>query len=90
VKARVVSILIALLYAIAALITEGVATFIFVSMALLLPLAMIWFPGEIGDYIGFARLAGPRISKKSPGGLIAFFGWCFLLAPLVIFMIKIL
>ncbi len=49
---------------------------------LVLPLALIWFGDHLGDYIGPAA-QGRRITHTSPGWLVKFFGWIFLLALIV-------
>jgi Zn-finger nucleic acid-binding protein len=40
-----------------------------------LPLACIWFPDALGDFVG------GRITKKSPRSFVWFFGWVVLLVP---------
>ena len=42
-----------------------------------LPLACIWFPEALGDFIG------GRITKTSPRSYVWFFGWVVLLLPLL-------
>lgn len=44
---------------------------------LLLPLACIWFPEEMGDYTG--NLSFPQITKATPAGVIRVGGWCLLI-----------
>lgn len=89
--ARKISLGIAICYLIAALIIGGWQLFLIGIVALIWPVAMIWFGDEIGDYLGgFHRIGRPYITKKSPGSLVSFFGWVLLFAPLVIILIKIL
>ena len=52
-------------------------TMIFISFgSLLLPLACIWFPEEMGEYTGSTRF--PHITK-SPSNVIRVSGWCLLI-----------
>ena len=44
---------------------------------LLLPLACIWFPEEMGDYTG--NLSFPHITKATPAAVIRVGGWFLLL-----------
>jgi len=62
------------------LIFGGWQLFLIASVALIWPVAMIWFGEEIGDYLGgFHRIGRPYITKKSPGSLgfgLIFFFYC--------------
>lgn len=44
----------------------------------LMPLAIIWFGDELGDYVG--PTSRGRITRSSPGWLVKLFGWLFLFA----------
>jgi hypothetical protein len=44
---------------------------------LLIPLALIWFPDELGGFTGYTGRGG-NIDTPSPSILISFFGWFFL------------
>jgi hypothetical protein len=57
---------------------------IVVPFLLLLPLALIWFGDELGDYTGPV----PRgyVDQKTPGCVLKFFGWGLLLVPAVLFV----
>jgi hypothetical protein len=89
--ARKISLGIAIVYLILALIFGGWQLFLIASVALIWPVAMIWFGEEIGDYLGgFHRIGRPYITKKSPGSLVSLFGWVFLLAPAILILIKLL
>ena len=88
--ARKASLGIAIVYLIAALIYGGRELLLIAAIVLIMPVAMIWFGDEIGDYVGgFHRIGKPYITKRSPGSLVAFFGWAFLLAPIVIILIRL-
>jgi hypothetical protein len=58
-----------------------------VLIGLTMPLALIWFPIDIGSYIGPAG-RGRYIDTPTPGIFIAFAGWFFLIAlPLILYFI---
>lgn len=53
-------------------------------------LVLIWFPEQINAAtMGMGGIRGPRINKKTPGCLIAAFGWVGTFA-LMILVIKVL
>ena len=54
-----------------------------IGAALLFPLACIWFPDELGEYMG--ALPGPGITRKSPGWMVRICGWVLLLLPAIVF-----
>ena len=54
-----------------------------VAVALLFPLACIWFPDELGEYYG--SLPGPAITRVSPGWMVKLGGWLLLLLPAILF-----
>ena len=89
--ARKVSLGIAIVYLIAALIYGGWELLLIAAIVLIMPVAMIWFGDEIGEYVGgFHRIGKPYITKRSPGSLVSLFGWALLLAPIVIIMLRLL
>lgn len=89
--ARKISLGIAIIYLILALIFGGGQLFLIAIIAFIWPVAMIWFGQAIGDYLGgFHRIGRPYITKKSPGSLVSLFGWIFLMAPAIIILIKLL
>ena len=89
--ARKVSLGIVIVYLIAAFIYGGWELLLIAAIVLIMPVAMIWFGDEIGDYIGgFHRIGKPYITKRSPGSLVSLFGWALLLAPIVIIMLRLL
>lgn len=49
------------------------------SFALLLPLALIWFPDEIGDATGYFIGNMMQVDTPTPPILISIAGWFFLL-----------
>jgi hypothetical protein len=89
--ARTISLGIVIIYLIAALIYGGWELLLIAAIVLIMPLAMIWFGEEIGDYVGgFHRIGKPYITKRSPGSLVSLFGWALLLAPVVIIILRLL
>ena len=65
----------------------GQMNLITLGVVLLLALPLIWFPDEIGDATGFWAQSGismTQVDTPSPGILISFFGWFFLMGPLVL------
>jgi hypothetical protein len=57
-----------------------------VPAALLLPLALIWFPDEMGGMTGCVR--GGYIDKETPAGCVSVAGWFFLVGfPVIIFFL---
>lgn len=47
-------------------------------IVLLLPLALIWFPDELGSFTGYIGRGG-RIGTETPPLLVSFLGWLMLL-----------
>jgi hypothetical protein len=55
--------------------------------ALLLPLALIWFPEEIGGITGCFGI-GRKVDTPTPSGVVSFVGWFFLVGfPLAFFLL---
>ena len=78
-KGKLLSVVVAVAYVIY-LIAAGAslgATGV-ISLPLLLPLSLIWFPDEFGDFTGYVGRGG-NIRTKSPGYLISAAGWFFLI-----------
>lgn len=88
--ARKLSLVIVLVYLVAALIYGGWELLLIAAIVLIMPIAMIWFGDEIGDYVGgFHRIGKPYITKRSPGSLVSLFGWALLLAPIAIIILRL-
>jgi len=71
--------LVALVYAVGMMVHSGGVTGHVVTGcgALLLPLAFIWFPDEIGGITGyFGR--GQKVDTETPPVVVSFLGWFFL------------
>jgi hypothetical protein len=58
------------------------------SIALLLPMALIWFPEELGSLTGSVGRGG-YISSGTPASLLAAMGWLLLVgAPVVLYCLR--
>ena len=73
--AKILSLAIAIGYAAVAIHLGGVGYWKW-SAGLLLPLALIWFPDEIGSLTGYFESG--YVNLKTPGVMISFIGWFFL------------
>jgi hypothetical protein len=88
---KILSVVVVLVYVLVAWIAVGEqrapAAVLTVLVSCLFPLAMIWFPDELGDMTGAVR--GGYIDRPSPGWLVAAFGWFFLVGmPIVIWLLQ--
>lgn len=73
---KILSLLIAAAYVLVAILAGGWGG-IRVCFALLLPLALIWFPDELGSMTGFVGRGG-YVDQESPPVLVSLMGWFFL------------
>jgi hypothetical protein len=76
---RIASLVIAIGYLVAALVGGQTSVVFLVAGALLVPLALIWFPEVIGQATG--NLGGRSINRETPAVLVSVAGW-FLLVGL--------
>jgi hypothetical protein len=59
---------------------------IFGCFAVLLPLFLIWFPDELGNFTGFVGYA-EYVDSKTPSFIILCVGWFFLvISPLLFYL----
>jgi hypothetical protein len=82
---KMVSLVVAIGYLGGLYWAEGTEHLARVAVFLVFPLSFIWFSEEIGSYSGYLR--GHHVDAPSPGCLVAFFGWLFLLAPAVLLVV---
>jgi len=77
---RLISGCVAVLW-LGALAVVGLGTFLKGILALLLPLACIWFPDELGSMTTSlpSLLSGMPITRTSPGSVVRVVGWVLLL-----------
>jgi hypothetical protein len=86
---KIAAVLVAITYLVLMIIDEhgvsrGVVGF---GGLLLIPLALIWFPEEIGSYTGYVGRGG-QIDAESPPALVAFMGWVFLVGPVIFYYLQ--
>ena len=86
---RISGLLIALGYLVAMIVMEGFNLALAKSgLALLLPLALIWFPDELGSFTGYVGRGG-NIQTETPPILVAAMGWFLLLGlPALIYFLR--
>jgi hypothetical protein len=83
---KLLSLLIAIVYAVLAVKAGGWHGLKY-STSLLLPLALIWFPEEIGGLTGYYKSG--YVNVETPGIIISVLGWFILVGlPVIIFCIK--
>lgn len=76
---KLVSVAVAITYVILVIVVGAPLKAIgAVCLALLFPLALIWFPDEIGSITGYIGRGG-LITTETPGFLISAAGWFLLL-----------
>ena len=73
---KIVAVVIALIYAIAVVIAVGLSRAGGVLL-LVVPLALIWFPEELGSYTGYVS-RGSTIDTETPPAIVVFLGWLIL------------
>lgn len=56
------------------------------AIGLVFPLALIWFPEEIGNLTGYFKTG--YVNVQTPGVIVSFLGWFFLVGlPLILFLV---
>jgi hypothetical protein len=87
--AKISAVLIAIAYVVAMIVHEheinrGV---VYMCLMLSLPLALIWFPEDLGSFTGYVGRGGD-IDTETPPAVVAFIGWFFLLGyPVIIYFL---
>ncbi len=87
---KITSVVIALFYVGIAIFCEHGLTLRLIpnSPILLIPLALIWFPDEIGSFQGYVGRGG-FVNKESPAFLITVLGWFFLVGlPIILIFLS--
>ncbi len=82
---RLLSSLIAAGYLSIAMTSFGGETALKVGIFLLLPMSGIWFPAQMGAYMG--NLSRHPITRTSPAFMVSFACWILLLVPVIGFLI---
>lgn len=82
VRSKILSLVFVLVVLPAAYLVSGnPQTVFYLIAALVLPLACIWFPDELGSVTGVTGggLARPQVTEPTPGIMVAIGGWCLLI-----------
>lgn len=83
---KVLSLLVAISYVVFA-ISFGGPTYWAPLVGLLVPLAFIWFPDEIGNITGY--FDSGYVNTRTPGVMIALTGWFLLVGiPLILYLLR--
>mgnify|MGYP000193043558 CR=1 FL=1 len=88
--AKIIAAIIASGYVVAMLFAVGGATVEIAktSLALLVPIALIWFPEELGDFTGSVGRGG-FVNSRTPAVLLSAMGWFLLVGfPAVIYWLR--
>ena len=82
---KILSVVVVVAYALVAVSYAGAAGLKWCT-GLLLPLAFIWFPEEIGSITGYFRTG--YVNVQTPGVFISLLGWFFLVVlPVLLYLI---
>ncbi|MDP1562140.1 MAG: zf-TFIIB domain-containing protein [Pirellulaceae bacterium] len=82
-RSRGLSTSVAVIYVLAAAVTGGLESVLYLALFLVWPLACIWFPDGMGNLVGITLGHGrPVITQRTPGDFVAIGGWILLLSPL--------
>jgi hypothetical protein len=85
---KISSLAIAVAFAVFAIVDGGAAG-LKCCLALLFPLALIWFPDEIGSATGYFAGHMMRVDAETPPILISIMGWLFLIGmPVVLYFLS--
>jgi len=82
--AKLLSLVIAMVYAVLLIVNQSAETACKGCAVLLLPLALIWFPEELGSMTGYFW-KGSYVNAESPPILLSILGWFFLVGLPVLF-----
>jgi hypothetical protein len=87
---RVVSLLVAVTYMIAAGLIQGMEGILRATIFLVLPMAAIWYGEEMGSFLsGGGVISKFPITVATPGCLVVFVGWALLLSPVLAVVISV-
>ena len=82
---KLLSLMIAIGYTVILCLHQGAGALKYAA-ALLLPLAFIWFPEEIGSVTGYFRSG--YVNTQTPGIMITIIGWFFLVGlPVLLYLV---
>ena len=74
---KIAAVVIAIGYAIAIVVNVGFKIHATSALLLAVPLALIWFPEELGSYTGYVS-RGSTIDTETPPFIVAGLGWLLL------------
>lgn len=83
---RLLSLAVALLYAVLSLISAGWGAAATACAVLCIPVGLIWYAGHISRYTGWGG-THRMIDGKSPAIMVRIIGWLFLLLPLAVLLV---
>ena len=84
---KLLSLIIALVYVVLLIVNQSAKAAFEGSAVLLLPLALIWFPDELGTMMGYVGGSG-NINTETPPILVSIMGWFLLVGmPLILYFI---
>jgi hypothetical protein len=75
---KLVALAMALACALGMLVVQGIQAAAAAGASLVVPLALIWFPEEIGSYTGYVG-RGATIDAETPPFIVAGLGWLLLI-----------
>lgn len=91
---KILALLIAIAYLVIGIISEylseGYVGFevLVVAAALVFPLALIWFPDEMGSFTGYVGRGG-WIDNETPAVVVSLMGWFFLVGmPVLVYFLS--
>lgn len=83
---KILSLLVAIGYSILAAKAAGLRG-LECCIGLLFPLALIWFPEEIGSLTGYFQTG--YVNVQTPAIIVSFIGWFFLIGlPVILYLVK--
>ncbi len=87
---KVVSLVLAVAYVIAAGVAESLSFAGTVAVGCLMALALIWFPEQIGSWTPWRRYSWYSRISPSPAWMVATMGWVFLVGlPLFVLIMSL-
>ncbi len=83
--ARILSLIVAGGYLVAAYLSSGSDVLFKITLFLFLGIACIWFGDPLGKITGFIWIGNINVSQETPGSIIKVLGWIvLLLVPAII------
>lgn len=93
-RSRFISLMIAIIFLVLAFvfIAENTEDRLIIFLYLAVCISLIWFGDELGGLTGvrFGDIESPVITKTSPGPIVRFLGWCLLMVPFILMLVKLI